>query len=124
MRTALAVLLSLGLSGAPTNPPQQEVLVGTSPTLIPRNLFVSSGCEIQNNGPGNIRCSPGSTSTDAGPPLLPDSGQSQVYYGRVVSGSGGTWSTAFPGTEGIWCMVEDGGAAQSARAGTVITEGP
>ena len=92
----------------------KEVLVGTSPTLMP-SLHQRKGFEILNRGSVDIDCVMTSRST-AAPTIT-------IGRARRVSASGGTFAVDAPDFVRAWCVVISGGA-QTNGAGTVLSQVP
>ncbi len=96
--SALAILLSLSALAA-----TREVLIGTSPTRIPRTASTTA-VELYNSGPSTICCA---QAPDAG---VPDC--------RPIP-SGASWSLDVTTNQPITCVAP---TAQVADAGTRVTE--
>jgi hypothetical protein len=98
MRVALAILLPISAYAA-----TREVLVGTSPTRIPRTASTTA-VELYNAGPDSICCA---QAPDAG---FPDC--------RPVA-SGASWALDVTTNQPITCVAP---TAQVGDAGTRVTE--
>ena len=115
--TALAAI-AVVLLAAGTLSLTQEVLVGTSPTKIPR--VVGRSFELQNRGPNSIFCGAGYTD-DGGCPYFPDAGAVvRVNLAREIPTTQ-SWSPPAIASQS-WCCVAS--SAQSTGAATILTEAP
>ena len=127
MRSRLALLFALALTlfavvaTAAGTSLTSEVLVQTTPTLIPR-LRPSKGFELQNNGPNNICCALGSDMTDGGGPGYPDGGSALLAGICRVIAAGSSWSGSVAGEQQVYCTAAS--ANQSHGAATILTEAP
>ena len=105
-RLALLALLPLVASAGQTS----EVLVGTTPTLLP--FFPTrKGLLIENRGPNPIWCAMSAAAAIVG-------------RSHKVDVPGGTESNRFPfnAPDMWWCVAE--GAPQMAGAATIVSEVP
>ena len=105
-RTLAVALLTMALPVLGQAAPQNEVLVLTTSTLIPRTTNRNTkGIEIYNNGPNDIFCATGTAAV--------------LNKARKIP-AGGSWSLAISRNVQVNCIAAT--ANQVTGAATIVTE--